>query len=377
MTLMTHACNIRSRRRWWVPMLGALGAIAPTAAHAADPAAARALFEEAKALVDQGAYEKACPKFEASLQMSVGIGTRFNLADCWEHIGRTASAWSEYLSAAAAAKSAGQPERERLARERAAALEPTLGRLIIEVKATDPDLEVSKDGVPFARPGWGSAMPTDPGVHKIEARDRDKHVWSVAVDVPKAKTITVTIPPLDDSLAGARRAEPSSSPPGPPSTAAPSAAGSPAPQASGWSSQGATPSSTLADSTRSDASSGGDSRRMAGYVVGGAGIVGLGVGVVLGVMTNQKDSQARDICAGYETSCSAQDAQQHASLLDEAKGFRTGAYIAAAIGGVALATGAVLVLTAPKGPSAGQGASVALVPTFGAGTMGGALAARW
>src|SRR5688572_27933584 len=52
---------------------------------------ARELFLTAKRLAKKGDYEKACPKFEASLKLKSGIGTEFNLADCWEQIGRTAS----------------------------------------------------------------------------------------------------------------------------------------------------------------------------------------------------------------------------------------------------------------------------------------------
>ena len=85
-------------------LLGAATLALAPAAHADDDAPALVLFKEARALVGDGKYAEACPKFEQSLALEVGVGTQFNLADCWEHIGRTASAQKLFLGAAASAK---------------------------------------------------------------------------------------------------------------------------------------------------------------------------------------------------------------------------------------------------------------------------------
>ena len=82
------------------------------AARAEDETPARALFKQGRALANEGKYAEACPKFEESLRLEVGVGTQFNLADCWEHVGKTASAQKLFLGAAASAKAAGQVERE-------------------------------------------------------------------------------------------------------------------------------------------------------------------------------------------------------------------------------------------------------------------------
>src|SRR6185436_4269196 len=89
----------------------------PAAAQSSNDAAARALFAEGRKLSSEGKWQEACPKFEESLRLVPGAGTRFNLADCWEHIGRTASAWSGFLDVAAEAKAAGQADREKASRE--------------------------------------------------------------------------------------------------------------------------------------------------------------------------------------------------------------------------------------------------------------------
>src|SRR5664280_1157837 len=85
-------------------------------------AAARQLFDEARNLVRQERYAEACPKFEQSYQWDPGIGTLFNLADCWQHLGRTASAWAKFRDVADEAARTNQKAREQVAAKRAAEL---------------------------------------------------------------------------------------------------------------------------------------------------------------------------------------------------------------------------------------------------------------
>src|SRR5215212_4797523 len=137
---IAHAVRVRWMARCSCTVLLGTLFVAPSvrAEGAPNAAAARALFGEGRKLAAQGKYREACPKFEESLRLDPGMGTQFNLADCLEHTGRTATAWAQFLDVAAAARAAAQSERERVARERAAALEPKLSRLTIEVKAADP-----------------------------------------------------------------------------------------------------------------------------------------------------------------------------------------------------------------------------------------------
>ena len=87
----------------------------------ADKAAAQSLFDEGRKLMTEGKFAQACPKLAESQKLDPGVGTQFNLADCYERLGQTASAWAGFLEAASTAKSMGQGEREKVARERAAA----------------------------------------------------------------------------------------------------------------------------------------------------------------------------------------------------------------------------------------------------------------
>ena len=140
----------------------------PARAADTDEAGARVLFAEARRLVAAGNYAEACPKFEASLRLDAGVGTNFNLADCMEHTGRIASAWARFLDVAAATRLAGQPEREQVARDRAAALEPRLAHLTVQVAAPAPGLVVERDDVSLPPSSWGVAVPIDPGAHAIK-----------------------------------------------------------------------------------------------------------------------------------------------------------------------------------------------------------------
>src|SRR5687768_2018720 len=73
-----------------------------------DSAAARALFAEGRSLMEGERFAEACPKFEESLRLDDGMGTQFNLAHCWDKLGRTASAWALFLDVAAAARAGNQ-----------------------------------------------------------------------------------------------------------------------------------------------------------------------------------------------------------------------------------------------------------------------------
>ncbi|WP_437720006.1 hypothetical protein [Sorangium sp. So ce861] len=194
----------------------------------ADTAAAQALFDAARQLMAQGKHAEACPKLEESHRLDPGIGTQFNLATCYEQVGRTASAWSTFLDVAGAAKAAGQLEREKVARQRATALEPKLIRLTITAPADAPaDLQVKRDGALVGRAQWGTPVPVDPGKHTVEAWAAGRSPFVKTVELNKAgASETVAVPPL--AGAPARAAAPPVS-----GHAAPPPARAAAPPASG------------------------------------------------------------------------------------------------------------------------------------------------
>lgn len=179
-----------------------------TTAESERRAAADALFDEAKILMAQRRYAEACPKFQASQAMDPAVGTRLNLADCLEKLGRTASAWAEFRAAAAAAQAKGQLERVDVARKRAAALERDLVKLaIVPPPGSHEHLEIRKNGAIVEKAFWGTALPVDPGRYVIVALLYEKEAFQTEVEVPNKNgtVITAVIPALDEATLAKRR----------------------------------------------------------------------------------------------------------------------------------------------------------------------------
>jgi len=271
-----------------------------------------------------GKLAEACPKFEASQQLDPGLGTMLNLAECYEKTGRTASAWAEYREAIPLARAAGSKARQDLATERAAALQERLSTLTIRAMSgddTDPHLEIRRDGVALQPGELGSPIPVDPGEHTIEAIAPGKQGWSQKVQVAgDAAKVSVDVP----TLASANGAE------NPAPTAAPAAPGA---------SLQSAPSAPPADHPAS-----GNAQRTTGLVVGGAGIVGVGLGAFFGLKASSTWSDAKSKCSDFPWGCGTEGHDLQDSATSQAR-LSTILFTA---GGVLLATGAVLYLTAPS-----------------------------
>jgi hypothetical protein len=153
---------------------------------------ALALFNEGKALMEEGKHVAACAKFEESLKVQRGIGTLYNLSDCLEKLGRTASASQGFQEAAEKAEAAGQSERAKAARKRIEELAPKLSKLRIEV-ANDSmaGLQVTRDGLDIDKKLWGADVPIDPGNYRISASAPGKIVWSTIVVIKEPGGVAV------------------------------------------------------------------------------------------------------------------------------------------------------------------------------------------
>jgi hypothetical protein len=248
----------QTRRKTGVNLFGALGIVGVTlalslsaSAHATEPAdaaTAQALFDEAKALMQAKDFAAACPKLEQSQAIQPGGGTLLFLALCREGEGKTASAWVTYNAVLSMAKRDNRPDREKVAAEHLETLVPRLSRLSVEVPSPvrAPGLEVRRDGEVLPSASWGTAIPIDPGSHTVRATADGMVPWETKVDAPSPGTVqTVVVPPLVPA----------------PHVETPAPAPAPAP--------------TLEPP-------GLPAQRIAALVVGGAGIVGLGVGAVFG-----------------------------------------------------------------------------------------------
>jgi hypothetical protein len=329
--------------------------LAPTSARAQpreDVSRADALFNAAKALTDAGQYADACAKFAESKRLAPGIGVTLYLADCYERIGRTASAWTEFRSAEGFAR-ARNDKRADVARDRAQALEAKLERLTIVVGPTVPraGLQVLRDGTPVAAEELGLPVAVDPGDHAVVVSAPGHAPQTLAAHVgPENPSAIVRIDHLD---------EPASTPP-----AGTAGTALPAPTPAQTTGRSALPELPPTPAVPPDK---GAARRTIGLGAGALGIVGLGIGATFGVLAKVKFDQSNSsTCDAASDRCTPpgfpmrKDAESAATVSD----------VSFAVGGALLAAGVVLYLTAPK-PTPGMGLVVAPVPMAGAG--GGAV----
>src|SRR5262245_13180527 len=114
----------RCARRCAAAVLVPLLASALASGRETDPVSAEVLFQEARELLKQGNFERACPKFLESERLDPATATLLAVATCHERQGLLASAWAEFTEAAGRARQERRKDRERLAREQARALEP-------------------------------------------------------------------------------------------------------------------------------------------------------------------------------------------------------------------------------------------------------------
>jgi hypothetical protein len=159
---------------------------APRARAEAPEKEADALFESGKRLRDAGQYADACPRFAQSKHLAPGVGISLHLADCYEHIGRTASAWAEFREAEKLAQKL-KDKRAAIAGARARALEPKLKMLIVDLLPADRtqagvELHIDSARVPLEE--WNVALAVDPGDHTVSlsAPGREPRTFRAHVD---------------------------------------------------------------------------------------------------------------------------------------------------------------------------------------------------
>jgi hypothetical protein len=272
-------------------------------ADAAQSAAAEALFDEGRRLMEAGRYGDACGRFEESQRLDQGIGTQYNLADCWEKTGRIASAWGAFLDVSYTARKEGQPEREKVARDRAQAIAPRLPRLTVVVAqgADDASLRITRDGVLVGKGQWSTSLPVDPGTHRIAATAQGKEPWETTVQLAETATVTVQIPALAT-----------------------------------LSKEPAAPQQPLRPSS-------GGVHRGSAWALGGISLAGIALGSVYGLAARSRNDDSMAYCSG-KTVCS----QQGVDLRDEARRDALVSTIAFGVGAAALAGAVVLWATAPN-----------------------------
>jgi hypothetical protein len=285
---------------------------------ATEKATAEALFQQGTELTNEKQYAAACEKFAGSHQLDPALGTQLRMADCQDRVGKSASAWAMFKEAASMARSRNEPERQRIADERAAELEKRLSKLEIKIEAKNVpvgfDLRLNNVSIPRAT--WDTAIPVDPGRQKLEASAPGRVTWTGSVEVPDGPVMrSIEIPALVVKTD-----------PNPVSSSQSTAGGS---------------------LTRDTASSPGSTQRMIGFVTAGLGVVGLGLGGFLGYRAYSQHQDSLAQCRVDDPNACTPDGK---TLRDDAQGTAMGSTIALAAGGALTVGGLVLVLTARSEP---------------------------
>lgn len=274
-------------------------------------AVAEQLFNQARELAKANRWAEACPKFEASLRADPVLGTRLNLATCYEHIGKLASAWGLFRESVELAAKAGDKRRD-YAQKQADTLEPRLPRLTISAPERPPaGLVVKRDGAQIDAGALGVALYLDPGAHEITASAPGFEAFTRTATLVEGKAETLAIPKLAPTPVRA------TDPPTPREAHA------------------APPESAVATSPTHK------------YVALGAGVAGMatiGVGLLFGNKASSAYHDAKALC-GANLVCSTDTYPRGQQLIRDTRSDATISTVLVVAGGAAVATGVVVFLT--------------------------------
>lgn len=305
-----------------------LGAVnAPSAALAQSPdahARAEQQFRQARKAMDAKDFRQAMTLLHESQELEARPSTLLNIAVCEEELGLLATAMRHFEEVVPQLKEG--DARLAVAKEHIAKLGPRLPYLRIAMPPGAPAAALIKlDGAPVAAAALGSEIPVDPGKHVVSGEAPGSPERRYEVVAEEAKRVVVPVEPWPDT---------SAPPPPPPTVQEP-------------------PSR--------------NNRRLAGYVVGGVGLAGLGAGAVIGVLTILRHDELERKCPSH-TGCSpevirgASDGQTLSIV----------STVALAAGATGLGIGTYLVL------SSGTAKKTAAAATVGAAVLpGGAMLGAW
>jgi hypothetical protein len=309
-----------------------LGVICPDAR--AQSPEAEALFRDGRSLIKAGKLAAGCDKLAASERLETSVGTLLNLGDCREKQGRLASAWAAFRKAEGMARRTGGDDRRQAeAGRRAAALEPRLSKLVIDVADRADGEVVRRDDEIVDEAAWNTPLPVDPGRTTITAEAPGRQPWrtTVAIEagVPRRLVEVPRLAPVEPVASEAAAPWP---PPRPELVQRPAA---PPPLRGTWT-----------------------ATRAVSAVLAVAGAGALGAGIYFGVRANDLADRADARCPG--TAC---DDPEGLRLNDQARTAASRANVLYIAGGAAVASAAVLWLVG--GPR-----EVAVVPVAASSPAG-------
>lgn len=312
----------------------------------AQAGAGQAAFDRGRDALKVGKYAEACAAFEESQRLEPQTATLMNIALCSEQLGKLGTALRIHRDLA---HRDDNPQR-KISADMIASLEPRAPRLKIDVseggqRARLPSgLVVRVNGMKATN---FRETPGDLGLNRVVATAPGfKRATSEVTATKEGKSVVVTI--ILEPLEPGQPEEPDLDE----ETTSP--AGASARKRTG-------PASTSPRSTR----------KTIGLVSTVVGAGALGGGLVAGVLARSKWNDAKDVCGG--TTCTTQEDLDRANgLVDSARSRGTISTALVVTGGVLVAGGLVLWLTAPR-----EERSLAVTPGAGGSAAGATLVGRF
>ncbi len=317
---MTRPSPLRRVRAVAVALAFA-AACAPALAHA-DTSEPEELFAQAVELMKNDKFQEALPKLEEAQRRDPGLGTQFNLAVCYEKLGRLGSAYRNYVAVAQLAKQSGRKQREDAAREKIIALVGRIATLAITLADHDKDrLVVRVDGAVVAHDDLGGYA-VDPGEHRIEVTAPAKKPWSTTLAAPaEGQRAAVAVPVLEDVKGDTK----------------------------------------VVEITRD----GSDPRRTWGFIAGGIGLAGLVAGGVTGILLLNAKSTADDRCKPRCIGADGLPDQEGIDAVNRGKALAPINVVAWGVGIAGVAVGAYLLLTGGSSTAPPAATGLRIVPSGG------------
>jgi hypothetical protein len=299
-----------------------------------------------------GNYAAACQRFEASQKLDAGLGTVLFLGECYDKLGKSASAWKAFSEAALLASRKADPERGRLARIRASAIEPTVPQLRVRVAAATrmlPAAEYTLNGTEVSPRDLEQPLHVDPGRTLLRVTAMGHQRWETEIEILDGASVAIVdVPELLPARAQGSSVSVDLDPAGSMSSAA----------------LGLRPSAVPVPASAAEPS--GSGLRTAGVIVALLGIAGAGAGTYFAVRAVDEAKRAKSIdrcplpdrC--YEPGIALRDdARNHAHLADLAIG----------VGASLFAGGALLYLLAPDPGGRSAAAAAVSLDTIADGAL--------
>jgi hypothetical protein len=143
--------------------------------------AARELFAQAEQDEDAGRWSDAIEKLRRVLEVKRTAGVQYHIALCEEHTGALVAALEDYTIAEQEAHEENAQDVLRLVGKTLGDLNPRVPRLTLRVVPDTVDAALTLDGKAIAHALWATALPVDPGEHRIEATAEGRESSAVTI----------------------------------------------------------------------------------------------------------------------------------------------------------------------------------------------------